>query len=330
MKYNYKLDQVRIWASIAVVLIHVTSYLPNLGRETLENYYWYRPILKLGVPFFFGVSGYLLNAKEDAFVRRYCRNISFRFIIYSLFYVLVDGLILLSLHQNLLQAASAWLNERNLYSFFNGTWGQYHLWFLFALIFASYGVGKLLQWRWDIRYIFFLCLSLNAVIWLTPRSEFLDMLFRYGGIPKAMLYISLGAMAVQHPPKIRIQRWHILLSGVIYGLLFNFSQFNLFNEVALVALTYLLLAYVIQRPGEYSWLNRWSSMSLDIYVLHVLFLKIVKLYGEAKLWNWFNSDLLYILVLMLVCVLGSILIYPLVNRFFFDPLEQLLKLNLEE
>lgn len=330
MKYNYKLDQVRIWASIAVVLIHVTSYLPNYGRETLENYYWYRPLLNLGVPFFFGVSGYLLSAKDDSFVQRYCKNISFRFIIYSLFYVLVDGIILISQHQDVIQAALAWFNERNLYSFLNGTWGQYHLWFLFALIFATYGVGRLISSGWDIRRIFLFCLLLNGLIWLLPATEWLEMLFRYGGIPKAMLYISLGAMAVQFPPRLRIHRWHIAGLGLFYILLFNFSQFSLLNELGLVALTYLLLVYVIQRPGEYSWLNRWSDMSLNIYVLHVLFLKMVQLYGEAKLWDWFNSDLLYILVLLSVSVLGSILVYPLVNRFFFDPMEQILKLNMEE
>ena len=42
--HNYKVDLVKVWASIAVVLIHVTAFLPNYDKDTLGNYMWYRPL----------------------------------------------------------------------------------------------------------------------------------------------------------------------------------------------------------------------------------------------------------------------------------------------
>lgn len=326
MTYNYKADQVRVWASIAVVLIHVTSYLPNFGRETLHNYYWYRPFLNIAVPFFFGVSGYLLANKGQAYIKPYIKGIGLKFMVYSLFYLMLDWLIQYFVDFDGLASLSRILQERTLYALINGTWGQYHLWFLFALMVSAYLFGWLRSKGFSSAYIFLASLALNLILWILPKNELVDQIFRYGGLLKGILYLSMGAFISDRPSNFPVGKWLVLFMGLVYALLFNFSPFKLLNEFGLIAVTYLLLKNVIDRPGHETWLNAWSALSLDIYVLHVLFLKLVRLYGESRLWAWFNSDLIYILVLLLICVVGSVLIQPLVDQLFFRPLRRALKI----
>ena len=330
MKYNYKADQMRLAASIAVVLIHVTSYLPNFDRETLINYYWYRPFLNIGVPFFFGVSGYLISKKGHRFISRYCQNIGLKFLVYSIFYTVLDLVMMVSKHMDVPKAIAEWWDQRNLYSLINGTWGQYHLWFLFALMISAYLYDRFRKNQISNQKLFAVMMIFNILIWTLPKMDLIDQVFRYGGILKALLYLSMGAYIAHRQPGFVVTKWHIILMAVIYAVLFNFSPFAILNELGLTAVTYLLLDNIIHRPGHETWLNQWSSMSLDIYVLHVLFLKLVEQYGAKKLWSWFNSDLLYIMVLMLISVIGSIAMYPIINRWFFNPLQKGLKLVQEE
>jgi peptidoglycan/LPS O-acetylase OafA/YrhL len=62
--YYYRLDAMKFFCIIAVVLIHVTGFLPSNGLATMSNYYIYRYLLDIAVPFFFAASGFFISSKS--------------------------------------------------------------------------------------------------------------------------------------------------------------------------------------------------------------------------------------------------------------------------
>lgn len=322
--YNYKVDLVKVWASIAVVLIHVTAFLPNYDKDTLGNYMWYRPLLNVAVPFFFGVSGYLLSRKPKNYFKKYYRNIALMFFIYSAFYAIFDGVLMLIKHQSFELALKEWWQQRGWLSLINGAWGQYHLWFLFALMIASGVYGYLYTKGISSRTIFIVAIAIDVIYWLFFRETILSQVFKYGGVIKGFVFVSMGYYLEEHDPPFNVTKYPIIIAGIIYILIFNYCSSPLVSELALMGVTFLLLTNVIHTPGQETWLSQWSDYSMQIYILHVVFIKIVQLYGEVSLWNMVKNDLLYTLLLSAICVIGSILVYPWIERWVYKPAKELI------
>lgn len=323
--HNYKVDLVKVWASIAVVLIHVTAFLPNYDKDTLGNYMWYRPLLNIAVPFFFGVSGYLLSRKPKNYFKKYYRNIAQMFLIYSVFYVGVEIILMFIKHQEFSVALKEWWELRGWLSFVNGTWGQYHLWFLFAQMIAAGVYGFLYTHGMSSRKILWLAIGLNVIYWLALRETILVEVFKYGGAIKGFVYLSIGYYLEEHDPPFNVTKYPIIFAGIVYVVIFNFCSSPIVSEFALMGVTFLLLTNVIHTPGQETWLSQWSDYSMQIYILHVVFIKIIQLYGEVAFWNMVKSDLLYIILQSAICVLGSILIYPWIERWIYQPAKDLIE-----
>ena len=320
---NYKMDRMRIWASVLVVLIHVTAFLPRANRETINNYYWYRPILNMGVPYFFGVSGYLLQRKSEDYFKKYAKKMGTMFLIYSIFYVLVDIIIVWLTRHDFLFAIREWFKNLSWSTILNGTWGQFHLWYLFALMMGSFLLGWLIQKKIPVRWIFLVALVINGIYWVTPSIPWVEDIFLYGGVLKALLYISLGYYLAETKPVYIFKGWQIILLAVIFSWVYNFAEYGFLSDMMLLMITYGWLSNVFYDPSQYTLLNEWSEYSLDIYVMHVFFLKIIQTYGEGTIWTWIQHDVVYTIIVSLICIFGSVLVYPVFKKMIFDPLDRL-------
>lgn len=330
--YNYKVDLVKVWASIAVVLIHVTAFLPTYNKDTLGNYMWYRPLLNIAVPFFFGVSGYLLSRKPVSYFKKYFRNIASMFLIYSVFYAVFEAVLLFIKHQTVSTAFTEWWQQRGWLSLINGTWGQYHLWFLFALMISAGVYGFLYTRGVSSCNIFLIALVIDVLYWLFLRDTIMSEVFKYGGVIKGFVFVSMGYYLEEHDPPFSVTKYPIIIAGILYVVIFNYCSNPLISELTLIGVTFLLLTNVIHTPGQETWLSQWSDYSMEIYILHVVFIKIVQLYGEVSFWNMVKNDVLYTIILSAICVVGSIICYPFVEKWIYQPFRGFLrdKITLEK
>jgi fucose 4-O-acetylase-like acetyltransferase len=89
--YYYRLDAIKFFCIIAVVLIHVTGFLPSNGLATMSNYYVYRYLLDIAVPFFFAASGFFISSKTGTeYIGKYAKKIFIMYIAFSSFYIITN------------------------------------------------------------------------------------------------------------------------------------------------------------------------------------------------------------------------------------------------
>ncbi len=128
-KYN-SIDILRLLCAIMVVAIHTTPFTEFEGQA---GYYAAYVFPRLGVPFFFAVSGYfyissLLQGKK-VFVK-YLKRLAAIYILWSFVYLLVDFIQAVRYDYSLVLFA-----KTSLFNFFI-TGSHYHLWFFPTLFFC--------------------------------------------------------------------------------------------------------------------------------------------------------------------------------------------------
>nr|WP_170169185.1 acyltransferase family protein [Mesobacillus subterraneus] len=88
--YNYTIDAMKFISVVAVVMIHVTVFLPHRNLATISNYYIYRHALDIAVPFFFAVSGYLISGKGNmGYISKYAKKIFTMYVVFSILYIFI-------------------------------------------------------------------------------------------------------------------------------------------------------------------------------------------------------------------------------------------------
>src|SRR5699024_5739697 len=83
---NHHLDVIKLLASMAVVVIHVT------GNTTGDKYY--KPVLDLAVPCFYIITGYLVGQRSQEYLINYVKSIAKLYLKAWVFYWLVDSVVL--------------------------------------------------------------------------------------------------------------------------------------------------------------------------------------------------------------------------------------------
>lgn len=91
------------------------------------------------------------------------------------------------------------------------------------------------------------------------------------------------------------------------------------RELLLASATFSILVYVVNNPGKESLLSKAGNYSLAIYLLHILFiggfnvsLKFLPILSALP-------DFVRISGLTVVAMVGSVLLFPFTNRFFYNP-----------
>lgn len=323
MKYNHTIDTLKFFAAIAVVLIHTTGSLQQFNLATLANYYSYRPLLDLAVPFFFAASGYFLSGKTLSYLPGYIKKILSIYISFTIFYILFK--LLMTFTDRLILSTSFW---NGIHAFFqgltikgliNGSIGSFHLWFLTALMISA--------------LLLFICLRLSLkseFIFLTAGIVYFSNLvgilsfndvFIYGGFAKGFFYLAMG-FYLGHKDNAKIRFPLLGFAGSILILTLLSYYHSSLNVLFLMAATYHLLVFASQNPGEKSYLSRLGSYSLNIYILHIfVYQSINKIYIYSGITEFYKLPYYYVSTTILAIII-PILLYRPVDKFLAAPVAQ--------
>jgi surface polysaccharide O-acyltransferase-like enzyme len=319
--YNYRIDAVKFFSIIAVVLIHVSAVLPSKDLATISNYYIYRHALDISVPFFFAVSGYFLASKESiVYISKYAKKIFIMYLAFSLLYIFLNtGFALLD---RLILKVSFWGSFKNLSSSFsivnllNGTIGSYHLWFLTGMVFASLLLYVCIYFKLKPKTIFllaFIFYSLNIIDFFE-----LGALIKYGGFPKGFFFLSMGYFAYHKKKDLSKPLLWFILSITL------FTAFKIILPVDmsvffLAMAAFSLLSFSIQSPGKKNLFSVLGGYTLSIYILHVFVLKLVnKSFIYLGFTEYYTHDF-YVIFTTIISVFLPIIIFKPIDKWFITP-----------
>ncbi|UXI00056.1 acyltransferase [Photobacterium sp. TY1-4] len=126
----YAFDTFKFFAIIAVFVIHYMSFYGYGGEDQNGIYLSLNILARFAVPFFFVVAGYLyfFQSQKDSwgYTWRYVRKLMRMYLVWTLLYLLVDGL-----------GYQHWQPFSWLQALYHGTLGFEIMWFMTALIIAT-------------------------------------------------------------------------------------------------------------------------------------------------------------------------------------------------
>ncbi|MGX7107150.1 acyltransferase family protein [Hutsoniella sourekii] len=277
---NYSIDKGKAVAILLVVLIHVTALSPEAIRQESSFYQLVHLFFGLGVPYFFAVSGYLLADQSSSQQQSHIVKMLKLHLWASVFYLIWDSL--LEGVGQLIQGQLLWTQLEAFQGLtwlglVNGTWGKYHLWYLWALV---WGLGIWL-WMRKLHPLLALVLTFALYYLLFDQASLIPLQdwFRYGGWPKALLYLNLGRLA-------GIYSFKLTRSGLVMGLLgglglYLWSEYQVsawwLGEVFCLVINFCLLSLMHRYPGQASKWAQWGQESDAVYIMHVAVLSLLAL-----------------------------------------------------
>jgi len=331
---NYTISKFKFIAAIAVVLIHSSSFIYSEDMATFGNYFWFRPFLEFAVPFFFAVSGYILSMKKPGYIKKYSYKIFKMFLIYSLFYLIVEiisGVFFQYIDGNtLVESVSYTFNNMEIVDLFNGTFGEVHLWYLWAMVLALPLFYVFLKWQLSSLSILivsiglFLLLNALSPLQLFGEEVLVSDVFYEGSFAKAIAFISIGYFVGKHSILLKRPLFYAFLSSLPFAALFIFEEFQFADQLDLLLLPsiFFLAIFFDNHKGKEDYLSQLGNHSTKIYVFHILF---IHLYRDIVDYNpAFDINNMHLKVIVLVSVSTALAIYlykPL-NRVFIEPLNK--------
>ena len=312
-KYEFWVDFVRAFATIAVIVLH--SSAPILYRYNLLplSHWWGGNIInasvRMCVPLFFMISGYLLLPKTEAlssFFRKRVTKVVIPLIVWTIFYSLFIWKVPMNIYlsQTFQPSISSYLDL-----VFSPV--IYHLWFLYVLI-GVYAVVPILRLvirnlaKKTVYYIVWIWLfyasSMAAFLFFTDRYDQLDLriIFGYGGL--FLAGVVLGT--INPSKKLMISAFIISIIcigfgayGTYYitkpqGLLGGyFLEYLSPNVILLSFSSFVILKYFGQKIGESNSqklkqvIKTISIASFGIYLVHIF---ILYFFGVSNSWIYLN------------------------------------------
>lgn len=325
-RYYYNIDVVKFFCVIAVVLIHMTVFLSQMGLANIYNYYLYRYLFDIAVPFFFATSGFFLSTKSGTgYIKLYSIKILTMYIAFSILYVIVR--LFYNFTDRIILEVPFWPSLRetignlSITSVLNGTIGSYHLWFLSALFFAGLLLLMCIHFSLKPKTIFLLAF----ILYMTSLSNVINLeeLTLYGGFPKGFFYLAMGYYIGSNRIQIRFSAIVFALSIIAYSIIQTFSPTDI-SELLLGLAAFSLLVICTKTHGTESFLSKLGGHTLSIYILHVLIyesiLKIFTYYGNAE---YYYTTISTISVSVLSIIL-PIVLYKSLDKVFVKPVSSFL------
>lgn len=320
-QYNHNIDKVKFFSVIAVIIIHITVVIPANGIASFTNYYFYRNLLNVAVPFFFAASGYFLSFKTEKYLKGYSKKIFSLYISFSSLYIGVKIIFILT--DRLIKGTPFWPNLENIINslsiegFFKGNFGYFHLWYLAALFFASLILLLFVHFKVNAKVIFLFSFLFYfaSIIDLFGLSKIIV----YGGFPKAIFYLSMGYYAGKVKPSLKFNKILFVVYWAVYNLLgYKFAPGLL--EIILALATFHLLLSCLENNGKPSFLSKLGKeYTLSIYVFHVLVYEIMyRLFVYAGFQNHYMFAGSYILV-GFACIVISIALKKIIDKLIVKP-----------
>jgi surface polysaccharide O-acyltransferase-like enzyme len=324
--YYHRLDAFKFIAVLMVVAIHATTYIHLSDHANFWNYGWYRHFFEIAVPFFLFASGFLLGNRGTAKLLSYAKKnfvlylaASAVYLVFALIKILTDRIFLgTAISESLVEVFSQWTPA----SLFRGDMLQGHLWYLAATCWAVLLLVLIRRFTSDHRVVLGIATGLYALMLsgLLP----LEVLAINGGFPKALFYITLGiAVFNSKPPR---NLW-ILGAGLVSLTVFaamRYSGMGPLMEIPLALATLCIGIYATDPVTRETRLSGLGKYALSIYVLHILFLRIIDcilLYApiDAERIRWHVA---YPIAITAIATLGSIALHNLFTQRLLAPTQR--------
>lgn len=306
-KHNYNLDIIKIICTMMVVLIHVSSYIFHSGIDSFVNYWIYRDTLNYAVPIFFATSGYLVFSMKDNESRRrkYENKILKFFLLGSLFYFFTNSFFYLF---GLIEFNP--ISRISPLRVIHGTWGEYHLWYLWALyitLLLQYNIGRKFTSSFNLVF----SIILYSLFSLYPDAYLSKLVDPNGGIVLGMLYFNVGYVAHKladddliHPRQLTVR---ILLLVVF---ILNYYLGSIIRDDAIIygriVFIFLLFYMLHGNPGKKKNKVKFiSEFCLGIYIIHVMVIVLLRsLFGLMTVYNHsFPSSIFFsYLLTIMICI----------------------------
>lgn len=315
MEYNYKIDSVKFYCAVAVVLIHLTVFIFVSGSANIKNFYIYRYYFDIAVPFFFAASGYFIAIKNDIFyIQKHIRKLLTQYFAFSIFYLLIKCILIfmdrIYLNKPFLENIALLIQNITIENILNGTFGSFHLWFFPSLIMGS--VLLLLSLKLKLNPSHMLLIS-----FLLYAADIIDLLnidkINYNnGTTQAFLCLSIG----YYLAKISVNIHNSLLLFIISMITYSFGTIyfnNSIYRIVLILATFFLLFYCKNSHSRKNITTKLGKHSLDIYIMHVviyeLFYRILSYIGITN----YNDSWWKIIIAAIICIILSIITFKPIN-----------------
>lgn len=323
---NYNIDKVKFIAAIGLVLIHVFAFIDSAYNEPLIELQWPRAIFNYAVPLFFAISGYILSFKSDNYLLKYAGSIFRLYVIISLFYyvvsVLMAGLEAWLYQEEVLEAMLVIIRSKNWRTIIQGTIGSYHLWYLWASwlgILCFYQLRKRKLGPKTILAVTFIVYL--ASLYFAENAILVDFL-RYGGVPKALMYTTLGYYVGADGNYWK--RNGIALVGwvAIYTIVFGFFYQGKYLELLFLPVVYLIITFLNRYQGRPSVLSKLGGYSDHIYILHALGINVYGLLMFVFPAVLIDSLTLRVILITLFAMVFSVIVYYPLDKFYIEPMNK--------
>lgn len=329
-KYN-SIDMMRLLCAIMVVAIHTQ---PFMEYKNIAGYFATYIFPRLGVPFFFAVSGYFylnsLMAGKKVFVK-YVKRLMTIYIIWSFIYYMVDLIQALRYHNSLKD-----LVKRSIINFF--MYGShYHLWFFPTLIFCvvvTTILRKHLTALTIVSYLFYGAgCMVGAYYGLGSRLPFINVLFHsdqleiirrnlFMGLP----FFLLGYVLSIINPKLSKVNSNTLVCAYIITAIFYLSEIfilgalRLQTNIVITVFLYPLLALAMLLCFRFPLPHldthaKFCKISANfMYYSHPLFM-FVFAKAFTRLFSFKLSNTPMFLLVCIAAVITSLIIFKINNRY---------------
>lgn len=338
------IDLVRVIAMLGVVLLHTTAPLLYQFEKIQMSYWWsaniYDSIVRVCVPLFFLISGYLLlrkSQKLSTFILNRIYKVVIPFLAWSLFYLIWKRIVIFDYNISLKSVYSIVITP-----------SYYHLWFIYALIFVYCLIPVLKKFilnsnkynrYYFVIFWFFTVSTISLFENFTGLVDTIDFLAIPGFTGYLVLGYIIGSMIITK--KMFMISIMFLMLNYIFTVVSTYllsAQNGIFNgyfygyfspNIILLSVTFFLSArYIIQSIEFEKYqlsskvIDRVSATSMGIYLVHPIFLyhiengdfgfTLSKLTGHPILFIPFTTIVVFIISFFVIIILQRI---PLIRYF---------------
>ncbi|QKX05977.1 acyltransferase family protein [Aquimarina sp. TRL1] len=319
-------DHLRVFATISVILLHVSAPILYEFKKIPDNLWWvgniYDGATRFCVPIFFMLTGALLFRKEyslTTFLKKRCYRIIPPFLFWSCIYIAYD----FPYHKLQWDFSSLILVFKTIFSnLLRGS--EYHLWFVYVLIGIYLLIPILSKWiknasKKEIQY-FLVIWGITSLIDIPGVREyirFVDLRNFSGFIGYTILGYYLSVYKISNK-----NIWYIFLAigsaitiiGTYYLSEKNNSFTNYFygyltfdTILCATAIFILFKKAVITNPKYQKVIHSLSKKSYGIYLCHILILSLLSSFNID--WKICHPSISIPVVTILCFTISSLLIF---------------------
>lgn len=323
------IDSLRTLATIGVIFLHVAAPILYQYGNIPNSYWWigniYDGSVRFCVPLFLMISGTLILSKTYGSIQEYLKKrlmrILFPFLFWSLIYITKDLII------NIHHGKYLGLNDIFMFIFIQlKTGASYHLWYIYLLIGLYLFFPIIIKWihkSTQSEIIYFLGIWVITILTplpfmkkIIPNIE-ISYFSGYIGLPVLGLFLHKTTINLKNKTTIYSLMIFTGILVTILGTFFYTQQDGKFYELFYYHLSFnaiftsagIFLLFRSTIKSNCNIILFISKYSYGIYLIHVLILSILEIFGFS--YNFINPFIGVPVTSVLCLIISSLIIWSI-------------------